>query len=95
MAINTKIYNSPGLPIYDDVYYPPNKRLKSIHPIWMLINNTNTEKGLCNTHQKDRMIQNDHLISDLTQLALGFEYQRAAWTALNYIKEPVRVGAII
>jgi len=68
-----KIQNSPSLPIYDDVYNAPNKRLKFKNPLW-------------NKHWKYGAVLNNHLISDPTQLVPGLEYPPAAWTSLNRVR---------
>jgi len=81
-----KIQNSPSLPIYDDLYNAPNKRLKSRNPIWTVKNSTTTEGDLWNLHWKDVVVPNNHLISDPTQLVPGFEFPRATWTALNRVR---------
>jgi hypothetical protein len=81
-----KILNSPSLPIYNDVYNAPNKRLKLINLIWTLKNCTNTEGDLWNTHWEDGAVLNNHLISDPAQLIPSFEFPRVAWTALNRVR---------
>jgi len=73
-----QIHNSPSLPIYDDVYSASNKRLKTRNPIWTLKNSTNTEGDLWNTHCKDGIVFNNHLISDLTHLVPSYEYPSVA-----------------
>jgi len=73
-----KIQNSTSLPIYDDLYNAPNKRLKSRNPIWTVKNGTITERDLWNLHWKDGLAPNNHLISDPTQLVPGFKFPLTA-----------------
>lgn len=65
---NEKTQNPPSRPIYDDIYNSPNKRPNSRNPIRTLINSTNTEENLWNTHGKDGTERNNHFIRDPTQL---------------------------
>ncbi|VVC36218.1 Hypothetical protein CINCED_3A003797 [Cinara cedri] len=81
-----KIQNSPSLPIYDDFYNAPNKRLKSRNPIWTLKRRIITEGDLWKLHWKDGEVLNNHFISNPTQLVPGFVFPRAAWTALNRVR---------
>ncbi|VVC41950.1 Reverse transcriptase domain [Cinara cedri] len=81
-----KIQISLSLPIYDDLYNAPNKRLKSRNPIWTLKRSKITEGDLWKLHWKDGVVLNNHLISDPTELVPGFVFPHTAWTALNHVR---------
>jgi hypothetical protein len=80
-----QIKNSTHLPVHNDIYDAPFKRLKSRHPIWSIESTTDVPEDLWKKIWRDENVVNG-LVNDPTQRVPGFELPRAMWTALNRIR---------
>ena len=78
-----RIRDNQNLPLYEDIFDPPHRRLKSRHPIW-----TTTEEDFVLNDKwredwNDTELHNKQLIGDPTQRVRGFDLPRRAWVQLN------------
>ncbi|CAI6370930.1 unnamed protein product [Macrosiphum euphorbiae] len=81
-----QIKNSTHLPVHNDIYDVPFKRLKSRYPIWLIESTTNVPEDLWKKIWRYENVVNGRLVNDPTQRVPGFELPRAMWTTLNRIR---------
>lgn len=82
-SILEQIKNNKDLPVHNDVFLHPDKRLKSRHPIWSV---KNPHRNYGKNNGKNLAVKNSSLIDDPNIKPPGFELSRPIWTTLNRIR---------
>ncbi|KAL4092463.1 hypothetical protein QTP88_026964 [Uroleucon formosanum] len=85
-SLLNKIKQNPNLPVYEDIYQHPVKRLKSRSPVWIELGTEGTTEDKWKSRWKDAEVKNAELVVDPTQKLPGFDFPRALWTATNRIR---------
>jgi len=81
-----QIENKTSMPVHNDVFHRPNKRLKSRRPIRDEGVDREILQGLRKKQWEESGVKNSSLIVDPNTKSPGFELPRPIWTTLNRIR---------
>ncbi|VVC43894.1 Hypothetical protein CINCED_3A013597 [Cinara cedri] len=73
-SLLNKIKKNPNLPVYEDIYQHPVKRLKSRNPMWIDIETEVNTENQWKSRWKDAEVKNAELVVDPTQKLPGFDF---------------------